>query len=624
MKKIFKYIALLILTTLITFINVNADTSYMIESYDVNIVVNENNKLEIEEKINTYFEEPKHGIKRTIPLKNNIYRADGTDQVTRARIKVNYVNDKYIIQRVNGDYSIRIGDENETITGKKDYVIDYDYFVRKDNVDTYDELYFNIIGTEWDTLIGYTTFKITMPKDFDSSKIGFSVGGKGASGYHEEFLTYDVDGKTITGAYKGILGSGNGLTIRIELPEGYFVYDNTSTKEATIIISATIVLLLLATFIWKRYCKEDQVIETVEFYPPEGLNPLDIANIYNGIVTNNDVISLLIVLANKGYIKISDYKEPGIIKKDGFLIKKLKEYDGDNEYEKLFMKDLFDCKKNKSGLIDQVTNKDLENEFYKTINKIENKILNSKDRKKYFERCKKCAWLLIIMLIIILISIIYPTYIYSPDLIALSLAFSFTGYILLYITCAFKSAKRFIIPAFLGLSLFTIAPTFAALNQSIQENKLFLVSSIIGTLAILLIAYYRYTSKKRTKKGLELYGKILGFKNFLKTAEKDKLEALVAETPEYFYNILPYTYVLGVSNKWIKKFETIGIQKPDWYDSPDAFDYYTFNTFMNRTMSTARSSMTSMPASSSGDSGSGFSGGGFSGGGSGGGGGSSW
>ena len=74
------------------------------------------------------------------------------------------------------------------------------------------------------------------------------------------------------------------------------------------------------------------------------------------------------------------------------------------------------------------------------------------------------------------------------------------------------------------------------------------------------------------------------------------------ENSEYFYNILPYAYVLGVSDKWIKKFESISLQAPSWYDSPNTFDM--------RTLSYS-------------DSG-GSSGGGSSGGGSGGGGGGSW
>ena len=109
--------------------------------------------------------------------------------------------------------------------------------------------------------------------------------------------------------------------------------------------------------------------------------------------------------------------------------------------------------------------------------------------------------------------------------------------------------------------------------------------------------------------------------------EKDKLEALVMENPNYFYDILPYTYVLGVSDKWIKKFESISLQAPSWYDSSNGFDVSSFGTFMNSTMVSAQSAMSSSPSSSSdgfSSDGGGSSGGGSSGGGSGGGGGGSW
>jgi uncharacterized membrane protein YgcG len=143
----------------------------------------------------------------------------------------------------------------------------------------------------------------------------------------------------------------------------------------------------------------------------------------------------------------------------------------------------------------------------------------------------------------------------------------------------------------------------------------------------------KYISK-RNDYGIKMYSKIKGFKRFLETAEKDKLEELVNQDPEYFYNILPYTYVLNVSNKWIKKFESIAMQPPSWYDNSTSFDMDSFGTFMHSTMSSAQKVMSSSPKSksyggsssggSSGSSGGGSSGGGSSGGGSGGGGGGSW
>ncbi len=128
---------------------------------------------------------------------------------------------------------------------------------------------------------------------------------------------------------------------------------------------------------------------------------------------------------------------------------------------------------------------------------------------------------------------------------------------------------------------------------------------------------FRKILPKRTKYGTEMLGKLRGLKDFLSTVEKDRIETMVEENPKFFYDILPFAYVLGVSDKWIKKFESISMEPPSWYDGPDAFDMVMFGSFMSSTMSSANSSMISNPSSSS-------SGGGFSGGGSGGSGGGAW
>ena len=56
--------------------------------------------------------------------------------------------------------------------------------------------------------------------------------------------------------------------------------------------------------------------------------------------------------------------------------------------------------------------------------------------------------------------------------------------------------------------------------------------------------------KKRTKQGGEWLAKLIGFKEFIDKAEKDRIRVLVEQNPSYFYNVLPYAYVLGVTDKW--------------------------------------------------------------------------
>ena len=154
----------------------------------------------------------------------------------------------------------------------------------------------------------------------------------------------------------------------------------------------------------------------------------------------------------------------------------------------------------------------------------------------------------------------------------------------------------------------------------IDEPKYFALYAI-GLICVAIIIFFIKIMPKRTPYGNEVLGKIKGFKRFLEVAEKEQLEELVSQNPQYFYYILPYTYALGVSDKWVKQFETIAIQEPNWYYSQTGFSVSSFGTFMSSTMKSAQNTMTSSPSSSGGG---GSSGGGFSGGGSGGGGGGSW
>lgn len=199
-----------------------------------------------------------------------------------------------------------------------------------------------------------------------------------------------------------------------------------------------------------------------------------------------------------------------------------------------------------------------------------------------------------------------------------------------------KSRSERAINTFMALfgGMFIVLPWVDMVYPIIKQNPICLTMHIVGILCITMLTIFAGVMPRRTPYGNEMLGRIRGFKRFLETAEKDQLEKLVEENPEYFYNILPYTYALGISNKWIEQFETIAMKEPDWYDNNSPFDMHDFNHFMNNTMSSVKDAMSSTPSSSGGSSGGssssgsssggGSSGGGSSGGGSGGGGGGSW
>ena len=92
----------------------------------------------------------------------------------------------------------------------------------------------------------------------------------------------------------------------------------------------------------------------------------------------------------------------------------------------------------------------------------------------------------------------------------------------------------------------------------------------------------------RTLYGKEVLGKIKGFKNFLETTKKAELETLVMKNPTYFYDILPFTYVLDISDTWINQFEGLTYEKPQWFIGSSQFNFATYNRFINASIARKR------------------------------------
>ena len=614
---------------------------YLLDSYDVNIVVNENNTFNITEHIGAYFNESKHGIFRSIPLKNKVERLDGTTSTNRAKITDVHVDAPFKASVSNANRVLQIGDEDIYLTGAKNYTIIYTYNIGKDTGKDYDEFYFNIIGDQWDTAISDVTFSIEMPKEFDAGKLGFSKGAVGST--DSSGITYQVNGNVITGSYTGVLYAGEALTVRLELPDGYFTNSSINLDLTTILtFLLPILMMLLTVFMWIKYGKDNKAIETVEFYPPKGFNSAEIGFLYKGKAENEDVISLLIYLANKGYIKISEFEEHSLfVKSKAFKLTKLKEYDGDNENERIFLTGLFSSPKmpNIADLAklfktnnptppedmydtrNEVTSADLKNSFYITLNKIVQNLNKKENKLGIFEKSSlgKGFFIGFLIAIVYVLITLKPVMEYGGNSSLLfALLFPGIGFTVLFAMVFGKTKIQMKIFGLVWGLGFGGIPWATMVLPALLADPLYLAAYIAGIACVFVMVIMLKLMPKRSAYGNELLGKIKGFKNFLETAEKPKLETLVWQDPAYFYNILPYTYVLGVSDEWIKKFEVIALQPPDWYAGSTAFNMVAFGSFMNSTMSSAATSMASSP------SGSGSSGGGSSGGGSGGGGGGSW
>lgn len=589
-----------------------AEEAFKITSYTVTVQVSQDNSYHIQEEIHVFFEEMRHGIFRDIPVSYTVSREDGSSSRVRAKVRNVSCSDSFQASRSGENYRIRIGDEDRTVYGDQVYSISYDLSVGKDPLKDKDEFYYNLIGTGWDTTISNVTFSVVMPTAIDQEKVGMSYGSQGATLY--DGIQMEVKNNILAGRLDPsiVLQPGQGLTVRMELPEGYFTYHPEFPLGAVTSIVMVTLAMALAFVLWHYYGKDDPVVETIEFHPPAALNSLETALAYKGKVDGEDVVSLIVYLADKGYLTIA---ESG---KNDFILRKVKEYDGTNRVERIFFNALFMNR-------DYVNKRDLKNTFYKTVNKI-TKTMNSKRNSHvlFYENSTNKDWILILMAIgSVVLSLYHPLIEATGSLYTSIMTAGIAGIILTVVMCALMRPGKWYQKLYLVLwsfGFFGGSCSIILLQGMLYADSIYVFASVYGIIGCLVIMFFKHYMPKRTDYGNRILGYLQGFREFLQTAEKDRLETLVEEDPQYFYRILPYTYVLGVSEKWMKKFESIAMEPPQWYHSThhSAFHMASFQRSMSQTMKAANTAMNSSPG------GGGHSGGGHSGGGHGGGGGGSW
>lgn len=547
-----------------------AENGYLIKNYRIDIGITEKNDYLVKEEIVADFQIPKRGIIRSIPSRY------GNRDIKLENIQV--AGAPYSEKVFNTGVNLRIGDPNRTITGNKDYLISYRYSMGWDRISDYDEVYYNLIGNEWDTTIERVEFNVELPKKFDSSKINFTVGGYGSR--TKAPVEWKVQGNSIVGYTTKSLKPGEALTLALPLPEGYFqVYKPILLikflKLLTYILS--ILFPILGLLLWYRY-RNEPLVEPVEFYPPRDMNPAQVGYYIDGRVDEKDITSLIFYWADKGYLDIDEEGKDGLFSKKEYILRFKKNMEERNSYEPYLFNALRAFAYENSLPISS-----LKNRFYQHIERTARLLgvdLAMSGSKLY---TKESIFWGGVVRASSLILLILPIIIY-----ALEVGIGFSPQLL--------------------EGLITIPFRFPIV--------------IIGVILLLIIGG---RVKKRTEEYSKILGEVRGFKNFLVTAEKAKLEMLIDENPSYFYNILPYTLVLGVSDKWADKFKDLVKEPPQWYHSTSGnlFTMALFMSAFNGSLTSLRGGMYSTPPSNRGPGGSSM-GGGSAGGGAGGGGGSSW
>ena len=606
MKHKISLLSILFIFFIIMFSNkifgINSDAGYIIENYKMDIIVNEDNTFDVTETIDVRFtEDGKREIIRNIPRVNYLKRENGEYSKNIAYLTNLEVNDDFKYTKDRKYYNIKIGKNDVVAPKEKTYIIKYKYDIGKDPLKNIDEFYFYIIGEGWNTTINNVEFKIKMPKMFDENKVKFFNVYK--NNFRNLHLNYIIREKTIIASYNKKLQPNEGLSIRMILPKGYFYRKWIPFTNAMLIkMFISLILVIVAIIIWMSDEKKKWIVCKREYYPPNNMNSLVLTLLYYGI--KDDAVMLLVSLLNKGYLRFEEIRYDSSNWKN-FKIIKIKDYDGNDKYEKNIFEELF---KNKDVI---------EKEEYKyIINDITQKVydgidIESFNKKRIDKKSVRIKNLIFIMSMIVMTFMFWSS---LSDIVIKAI-------IMLVFRWVEKRMYPFIKTKTYWIFIMSliIVPLDFLFNGIIRLEDSYLIEFIFESVCFFILTVLFIKKNKVIKENIMILERIDSFYKFLRNPRRDKLNELIKNDPNYLYKMIPYIVSLNLleryNNKYIKDLLN-ALGSPAWYEGNEEFK---LNLFVGELFKMHYGAYNYSDDSSYG----GFFGG-SSGGGSGGGGGSSW
>jgi len=551
-------------------------------SFHSDIEVDTSSTITVKESIKIYANGTvfKRGITRTIPTQS----VDSLGKKVKLDYKILSVErdgraSKYHTEKGSGDITIYVGESDVFLNeGEYDYTITYRMSGQIRFFDTYDEIYWNVNGFDWELPFGQVSCQITLPEGGNIIQNACYTGRYGSNSTNCSATI--ISDNSIRFSSEN-LSAGENLTVAVGFKKGIVNQPPPPPpptflqKFGALILSGFISLALLFYygFTWLKF-GVDPAKPTVfpQFEVPEQMTPASVGMLdklrYHGDLITGSILNLAV----KGYLKIEEDIQDhvfGLFKSKKFLIHKIKEDTGIlNDEERVLFSKLFS----------DTSTVTLDGKYDSKVRSAVTAFRASLKKQHH--------------------GLIYQ-------------GFNF---------------KFWILPI---LTIFAYVFLFVSLASQYFEGKNDgLIFFLFLALNIALFLIYQYLIRKPAVEKLRLKSLIDGFKMYMSAAEEKQIAHFNPPnlTPDIFEKLLPYAVVLDAEDVWGEKFQNL-IDKsiidqnyqPAWYVG-NIGNFSTFNHTLNSSLSNSLSRSATPPSSS----GSGSGGGGFSGGGGGGGGGGGW
>jgi hypothetical protein len=488
---------------------------YYYENINVEIQVNKDSTFDVLEN-QTYFLDGNFGyFNRDIALKD----LDRISDVQVIDSDGNIVTSPDIQYKGNSLHVQWNFERRDFIQELKSWTIKYKVHGGLGFYKDHDEIYWNAIFPDRDVEIAKAKITVYLPQEIQGDIQAKMFVGE--SGRTKESYDYLIKDKTVEFlGYK--LQPSEFLTIVVWWPKGFIekplLYVNQIIVLAVILLS---ILIILSTFIftyiiWSKKGKDAKINKTIiaQYEPPKNITPALAGAIIRQSVDVKEILATIVDLSVRKYLRIVEEQK-------GFSIFKFKEYTFEKrsagEDLSIIEKKIFDSLfANK----DTITTAELKNKFYQKLPGINKTIYKEIAKTNFFNgniqqirRHYSVLWI---------------------ALIAVSGICLFLG------------------PA-LATGTLNLSPIISASIFILSASLL--ISGIIGLI-------FSFFMPALTKEGAEIKWQLLGFREYLNTAEKFRLEV---ETLDTFSKFLPYAIVFGVEKQWVERFSYFDYQQQSWF-----------------------------------------------------------
>ncbi|MCB9993335.1 MAG: DUF2207 domain-containing protein [Hyphomicrobiaceae bacterium] len=604
----------------------------VIHSFSSQVTVLTNGSVDVVETISVRAEgsQIRHGIFRDIPttLRND----DGS--LLRSNLNVVDIQkdgrtEPWFTESIEGGLRIYIGNKDIYLTGG-DYTYRIHYTMTRmvRRFETYDELYWNATGNFWTFPIKTAVAHVILPDGARIGELQVYTGRQGDTG--SDATKEQVAGNEAIFRTTRPLQAYEGMTVSVSFAKGVlapetdwdrFLYYLSDHRGAIFPGVAAFLILLYYYFAWDavgRDPKKGTIIPL--FHPPKDMSAALVHYVHNYGWKRSGWTAFsaaILSLATKGLIEIE--KEG---KETSFRhTQKTVDYLPPGEQI------LDDYIRMKGTLKVNVSNgPTILSKRKKFTSAIE-----TENRAVYFNQNRLYVFFglalsLILMLGLVLIGAIDPIWLLIA--FGIGIAFVVLGSLL---NSVFQGgwAVRIFIFVWVMIAGSNVVGSLGSILTLGEIN-----AGWFAAISIILInVVFAFLMRAPTVLGRQVMDQIDGFKLYLETAEKNRLDFI--EEPDFtiarFEEILPYAVALGVEQKWSDRMtgelerHTIEVSQggyhPYWYHGSDFSTSNLSRSVAGISSGISAAMIASQPASSSS---SGGGGGGFSGGGGGGGGGGGW